>query len=75
MEQREESPRIDSTVFWVAAVLSAIFVAWGVFFADSLAAFLKRRPAWLRVQRYVTGTLLGVFAVKLATDRSRVAAA
>ena len=38
MEQREESPRIDSTVFWVAAVLSAIFVAWGVFFADSLAA-------------------------------------
>jgi glycine betaine transporter len=38
MEQREESPRIDSTVFWVAAILSAIFVAWGVFFADSLAA-------------------------------------
>jgi glycine betaine transporter len=38
VEQREESPRIDSTVFWVAAVLSAIFVAWGVFFADSLAA-------------------------------------
>jgi glycine betaine transporter len=38
VEQREESPRIDSTVFWVAAVLSTIFVAWGVFFADSLAA-------------------------------------
>jgi glycine betaine transporter len=38
MEQREESPRIDSTVFWIAAILSAIFVAWGVFFADSLAA-------------------------------------
>src|SRR5918994_876355 len=37
MEQREESPRIDSTVFWVAAILSAIFVAWGVFFADSLS--------------------------------------
>jgi glycine betaine transporter len=38
VEQRDESPRIDSTVFWVAAILSAIFVAWGVFFADSLAA-------------------------------------
>jgi len=25
-------------VFWVAAVLSAVFVAWGVFFAESLAA-------------------------------------
>ena len=38
MEQRQESPRIDPTVFWVAAILSAVFVAWGVFFADSLAA-------------------------------------
>ena len=38
MEQRPESPRIDPTVFWVAAILSAVFVAWGVFFADSLAA-------------------------------------
>ena len=37
MEQRQESPRIDSTVFWVAAILSVVFVAWGVFFADSLA--------------------------------------
>jgi choline/carnitine/betaine transport len=25
-------------VFWVAAILSAVFVAWGVFFAESLAA-------------------------------------
>jgi len=38
VEQRQESPRIDPTVFWVAAILSAVFVAWGVFFADSLAA-------------------------------------
>ncbi|GAA0984270.1 LysE family translocator [Acrocarpospora macrocephala] len=43
--------------------------------AGSLAAFLKDRPAWLRFQRYVTGTLLGAFAVKLATDRSRVVVA
>jgi len=38
VEQRPESPRIDPTVFWVAAILSVVFVAWGVFFADSLAA-------------------------------------
>ena len=38
MEQRQESPRIDSTVFWVAAILSAVFVAWGIFFTDNLAA-------------------------------------
>jgi choline/carnitine/betaine transport len=36
--QRPASPRIDPTVFWVAAILSAVFVAWGVLFAESLAA-------------------------------------
>ncbi|PRY30597.1 LysE family translocator [Pseudosporangium ferrugineum] len=39
--------------------------------AGAIAVFLARRPAWLRVQRYVTGTALGVIAVKLATDRAR----
>ena len=36
--QRPASSRIDPAVFWVAAILSAVFVAWGVFFAESLAA-------------------------------------
>ena len=36
--QRPARTGIDPTVFWVAAVLSAVFVAWGVFFAESLAA-------------------------------------
>jgi glycine betaine transporter len=36
--QRPESPRIDPTVFWVAAGISAVFVAWGILFTDNLAA-------------------------------------
>jgi glycine betaine transporter len=36
--ERPASPRIDPVVFWTAAVLSAVFVAWGIFFTDSLAA-------------------------------------
>ena len=36
--ERPASPRIDPIVFWTAAVLSAVFVAWGIFFTDSLAA-------------------------------------
>src|ERR687897_814046 len=36
--ERPASPRIDPTVFWIAAVLSAVFVAWGILFTDSLAA-------------------------------------
>lgn len=39
--------------------------------AGTVAAFLAGRPAWLRVQRCVTGTLLGLIAVRLATDTSR----
>jgi threonine/homoserine/homoserine lactone efflux protein len=39
--------------------------------AASLAAFLARRPVWMRVQRYVTGTVLGFMAVTMATDRSK----
>ncbi|WP_238012513.1 LysE family translocator [Dactylosporangium sp. AC04546] len=39
--------------------------------AGTIAVFLAKRPAWLRIQRYVTGTLLGMIAVKLATDKAR----
>ena len=36
--QRSASPRIDPTVFWIAAVLSAAFVVWGILATESLAA-------------------------------------
>src|SRR5437868_2055770 len=42
--------------------------------AGSLAAFLARKPIWMQVQRYVTGTVLGAMAIHLATDRSRAVA-
>ncbi|WP_405565054.1 LysE family translocator [Streptomyces sp. NBC_01180] len=41
--------------------------------AGTIAVFLARRPVWLRVQRYVMGTVLGALAVKLATDRAPAA--
>lgn len=43
--------------------------------AGSIAGFLGRRPRWLRVQRYLMGTVLGALAVKLATDHVRPVAA
>lgn len=43
--------------------------------AGTLATFLGRRPSWLRMQRYLMGTVLGALAVKLATDHSRPAVA
>jgi threonine/homoserine/homoserine lactone efflux protein len=36
--------------------------------AGAIAVFLRERPAWLRWQRRLTGTLLGVIAVKLALE-------
>lgn len=43
--------------------------------AGTIAIFLARRPGWLRAQRYVMGTVLGVLAVRLLTDRTRTAPA
>ncbi|WP_020573755.1 LysE family translocator [Actinopolymorpha alba] len=42
--------------------------------AGSIAAFLARRPTWLRVQRYVMGTVLAGLAIRIAADRSRAVA-
>jgi threonine/homoserine/homoserine lactone efflux protein len=39
--------------------------------AGTIAVFLARRPTWLRIQRYVTGSILGLIAVKVATDHAR----
>lgn len=42
--------------------------------AGSVAAFLGRRPGWLRAQRYVMGTVLAGLALRIAADRSRAVA-
>lgn len=45
-----------------------------VILAGSLALVLERRPAVARAQRWLMGTCLGAFGVKLLTDRSRAVA-
>jgi threonine/homoserine/homoserine lactone efflux protein len=45
------------------AVNAGIIVA-----AGSIAVFLRRRPSWMRWQRWATGTLLGAVGVRLALD-------
>lgn len=39
--------------------------------AATIGGFLGGRPVWLRVQRYLMGTVLGALALKLATDHAR----
>ncbi|WP_396599706.1 LysE family translocator [Frigoribacterium sp. R86507] len=52
------------------AVNAGIIVA-----AGSIAGFLRRKPSWMRWQRWATGTLLGAVGVKLALDAPAPAAA
>lgn len=51
----------------VGVLMNGVFVIS----AGSVAVFLSRRPAWMRIHRYLTGTALAVFALRLATDRAR----
>lgn len=49
----------------VGVAMNAVFVLT----AGSLAAFFRRKPTWMKVHRYVTGTALAAFAVRMATER------
>ncbi|MEU0094745.1 LysE family translocator [Kribbella sp. NPDC006257] len=51
----------------VGVIMNAVFVIT----AGSVATFFSRKPLWSRIHRYVTGTALAAFAVKLATDRTQ----
>jgi threonine/homoserine/homoserine lactone efflux protein len=55
----------------VGVGVNALFVIT----AGSVATFFSRKPLWSRIHRYLTGTALAVFAVKLATDRAAPVAA
>ncbi|WP_329481296.1 LysE family translocator [Kribbella sp. NBC_01484] len=55
------------TQLTVGVVMNAVFVIT----AGTIAVFLARRPTWMYIHRYVTGTALAVFAIRLATDRTR----
>lgn len=44
-----------------------------VLMAGAIATFLSHRPSWLRIQRYLMGTVLGALAITLAAGSSRPA--
>ena len=48
--------------------VSMIVNAAIIFAAGAIAVFMKRRPSWIRWQRWVTGALLGAVGTKLAAD-------
>ncbi|HEY1762780.1 MAG TPA: LysE family translocator [Acidimicrobiales bacterium] len=48
----------------VSVVVNSVIICT----AGALAVFMRRRPAWIKWQRWVTGGLLGAVGAKLALD-------
>jgi threonine/homoserine/homoserine lactone efflux protein len=55
----------------IQMMISLLVNSCWVLTAGTVAIFLALRPTWLRIQRYVTGGVIGAIALKLATDRAR----
>jgi len=65
-------------LFLQGAVLGAVQIGVAILFdgllvlgAAGVARFLGTRPAWMAVQRWLLGGMLGLLAVKLATESGR----
>ena len=65
-----QSLALGSVQIFIGTLVNALIAVS----AGTLAAFLARRPLWLRIQRYFMGTVLAGIAVHLITDRSRALA-
>ncbi|MFC4061777.1 LysE family translocator, partial [Planomonospora corallina] len=62
---------VQSLVLGLTQIVVAVsFNAMFVMVAGSVAKVLDGRPVWVRVQRYVMGTVLGGLAVHLALGRA-----
>ncbi|MEV4811347.1 LysE family translocator [Micromonospora avicenniae] len=76
MEPQRGHVALQSLLLGLTQVSIAVAVnALIVLTAGTLAGFFARRPLWLRVQRWVMGSVLGALAVRIAADRSRFAVA
>lgn len=53
----------------VISFTSNLLIAWS---AAGVALWFARRPAWLGLQRYLTGSVLGGLALQLALEHRRV---
>jgi threonine/homoserine/homoserine lactone efflux protein len=61
----EQTLVLGLTQIAVALSLNALIVLS----AGSIAGFLATRPAWLRAQRYIMGTVLAGLALRIAAER------
>jgi threonine/homoserine/homoserine lactone efflux protein len=63
-----QSLSLGAVQIGVSMVLNTVII----FFAAGLAVFLNRNITWMRVQRYLMGTVLGLLALRLLTEKRAV---
>lgn len=64
-----QSVTLGTVQIGISALVNAVLVL----FAAQVAGFLNRSPQWIRAQRYVMGSVLGLLALKLLTDKKAAA--
>ncbi|KAF1022897.1 MAG: Homoserine/homoserine lactone efflux protein [Paracidovorax wautersii] len=57
----------------VQITVSALVNALLVLFAARISLFLVRSPGWMRAQRYVMGTVLGLLALRMLSEKKAAA--
>ncbi len=60
-----QSLSLGAVQIGVSMVINTVII----FFAAGLAVFLNRNITWMRVQRYVMGTVLGLLALRLLAEK------
>lgn len=72
IDPAQGSVLVQSIVFGMTQIVVSVSVnSLIVIAAGSIAGFLASRPTWLKVQRYLMGTLLAGFAVRMAMETRR----
>jgi threonine/homoserine/homoserine lactone efflux protein len=69
IDPAQGSVLMQSVVFGTAQIVISVSVNAGIAIAaGSIAAFLGARPAWLKVQRWLMGTVLAGLALRMAFE-------
>jgi threonine/homoserine/homoserine lactone efflux protein len=72
IDPREGSVLGQSLILGSVQIIISISVnALIVIMAGSIAGFLKSRPSWMMVQRYLMGTVLAGLAIRMAAENRR----
>jgi threonine/homoserine/homoserine lactone efflux protein len=73
IDPAQGSVLVQSIAFGIIQIVISVSVnAIIALMAGSITRFLNRRPMWLKAQRWLMGTVLAGFALRMAFEAKRV---